>query len=261
MGEPELPRTSDRLVRGTRATVAVAGGCLVLLGASSLPRSAPAVHAPTPPPLQALAAGLPARLARGGADSRIASPLLDTLARLEERLANAAPERSVGIALQPLRGSLVGRFGPTGLLVADVHPGGPAAQAGLRHGDLLLEIGGLPVTSPQGALELLAAAAEGETTLALRRGRRRVHVDVRAEWLLEPPPARTLPASALPIGRLVRADRLAEQGLPQRAFVLEIEGVAPAADGTWPAAVRRASPPWLARLQPDTRRYFALVTP
>ncbi len=62
----------------------------------------------------------------------------------------------------PLPAYLHERFGrATGLRVAEVVPGGPAARAGLRAGDLLLTAGGKPVETAQDLQRLMFADAIG----------------------------------------------------------------------------------------------------
>ncbi|GAB4170559.1 MAG: Do family serine endopeptidase [Rhodocyclaceae bacterium] len=57
-----------------------------------------------------------------------------------------------------------------GALIARVVPGSPAARAGVRAGDVLVEVGGKPVRDPSGMLDLIAAIKPGETVrLKLRR--------------------------------------------------------------------------------------------
>jgi S1-C subfamily serine protease len=60
----------------------------------------------------------------------------------------------------------------TGLLVAAVQPGGPAARAGIERGDLLLQVGGEPVTGVDALLRWLTGERVGEAAevLLLRRG-------------------------------------------------------------------------------------------
>ena len=81
----------------------------------------------------------------------------------------------------PLPAALQARFGrPAGLRVAEVVPGGPAAQAGLRSGDLLLTAAGQPVEKAQDLQRLMFAEAIGRP-LAITVMRNGALVDVIAE--------------------------------------------------------------------------------
>lgn len=72
----------------------------------------------------------------------------------------------VGIAVQPVRASLDGQA-TDGLLVSSVAEGGPAAQAGLLVGDVIVQVGGKPV----GSLDDLRAHLRPGETVALRVAR------------------------------------------------------------------------------------------
>jgi S1-C subfamily serine protease len=69
---------------------------------------------------------------------------------------------------------------PNGLRVAEVMPGGPAARAGLRAGDLLLSAGGRPVATAQDLQALMFGEAVGRP-LAITVMRNGALVDVIAE--------------------------------------------------------------------------------
>ena len=81
----------------------------------------------------------------------------------------------------PLAAALRERFGrSSGLRVVEVLPGGPAARAGLRTGDLLLTAGGQPVEKAQDLQRLMFEEAIGRP-LAITVMRNGALVDVIAE--------------------------------------------------------------------------------
>jgi S1-C subfamily serine protease len=81
----------------------------------------------------------------------------------------------------PLPAALRERFGrPNGLRVAEVVPGGPAARAGLRAGDLLISAGGRPVQKAQDLQRLMFGEAIGQP-LGITVMRNGALVDVIAE--------------------------------------------------------------------------------
>ncbi|HEV2776531.1 MAG TPA: PDZ domain-containing protein, partial [Solirubrobacteraceae bacterium] len=72
-----------------------------------------------------------------------------------------------------------------GALVSDVSRGGPAAGAGLREGDVIVELGGRPVRSPAALARVVARRRPGETIpLGVTRGGRRM--TLRAELAERP---------------------------------------------------------------------------
>lgn len=76
---------------------------------------------------------------------------------------------------------------PQGALVADIWPGGPAARAGVRSGDVILTVNGRPAADPGAVAFAVAAAAPGDVLkLGVRRGAGKLTLDLRAE----PPPSR-----------------------------------------------------------------------
>ena len=81
----------------------------------------------------------------------------------------------------PLAATLRERFGrASGLRVVEVVPGGPAARAGLRTGDLLLSAAGQPVEKAQDLQRLMFDEAIGRP-LAITVMRNGALVDVIAE--------------------------------------------------------------------------------
>ncbi|MBV2353608.1 trypsin-like peptidase domain-containing protein [Streptomyces sp. J2-1] len=62
-------------------------------------------------------------------------------------------------------------YRPVGVAVVTVRPGGPAAVAGLRAGDVVVRLGDTPVTSTTALAEALAAAKPGQrVAVTFRRG-------------------------------------------------------------------------------------------
>lgn len=84
-------------------------------------------------------------------------------------------EQKWGLSLQALNEPLARRLGlpedEKGVLATNVSPFSPAAQAGLRRGDLLKEVERKPVTSPAEVRDQLSEAGE-EALLLVKRGGR-----------------------------------------------------------------------------------------
>jgi len=72
------------------------------------------------------------------------------------------------------------RLGSTnGVLIAGIQPGGPADRAGVKPGDILLEIEGKPVRDPNSMLNLVAALAPGKpTSIRVRRNAKEMEMQV-----------------------------------------------------------------------------------
>lgn len=107
--------------------------------------------------------------------------VLGELEEAEERLAEggAAPQWAdgggalLGMTLAPAAGEAARRFGlaedARGLVVTEVTADGPAAAAGIRPGDLVLDVARRPVASVQEMRNLVAAAREkGVRALVIR---------------------------------------------------------------------------------------------
>jgi serine protease Do len=66
-----------------------------------------------------------------------------------------------------------------GVLVREVEPESPAAQAGMREGDMILEAGGRPIADPDDVYEALASAdRRGPLQVRLVRGSDELSVEV-----------------------------------------------------------------------------------
>ena len=94
----------------------------------------------------------------------------------------SAPARGeLGLGLQSLTPELAERLGvepDDGVVISNVAPGSPAAAAGLRRGDLLLEVDQQPVASPEDVRRLVAGD-DPSVLLLIRRDDRTQYVVVR----------------------------------------------------------------------------------
>jgi S1-C subfamily serine protease len=120
-----------------------------------------------------------------GAGVGLAVPVNATTRRIIAALMQHGRVRRAYLGLvsmpAPLPAPLRERAGAaTGLRVVEVVPGGPAARAGLRTGDLLLTAAGKPVTKAQDLQRLMFADAIGRR-MAITVMRNGALVDVIAE--------------------------------------------------------------------------------
>ncbi len=88
----------------------------------------------------------------------------------------------IGVTMQDLTPGLAGKFGlPTdeGALISDVSPGSPAAKAGIRRGDTIVEFGGKAVESPASLKNMVAETGPGlNVPVEVLRGRREIRLRV-----------------------------------------------------------------------------------
>jgi len=97
--------------------------------------------------------------------------------------ASAPSGGELGLGLQPLTPELAERLGVepgSGVVVSNVAPGSPAARAGLRRGDIVLEVDQQPVESASDVRELVARA-DARVLLLIRREDRTQYVVVERE--------------------------------------------------------------------------------
>ncbi len=86
---------------------------------------------------------------------------------------NGGPGGKLGIELQTLTPELAQRLrveGIKGAVVAGVEEGSPAQEAGLREGDVIVEVDRAPVSNADDAVRALKAARPGGHLLRVRRG-------------------------------------------------------------------------------------------
>jgi serine protease DegS/serine protease DegQ len=72
----------------------------------------------------------------------------------------------IGVEVQDITPALAGSFklpGTRGALIAGVLRGGPADRAGIKPGDVLLEVEGKPIADPTGMLNLIASLEPGSS--------------------------------------------------------------------------------------------------
>jgi len=97
----------------------------------------------------------------------------------------------IGVEVQELSPAIADSFklGSTrGALIAGVLRGGPADKAGVKPGDVLLEVQGRPVADPAGMLNLIAALAPGQSAkVRLKRQGQEVDATVTVGRRPKPP--------------------------------------------------------------------------
>ena len=103
---------------------------------------------------------------------------------MEQIIQNGAVTRGwIGVEAQEITPELAESFGlpnNDGTLIAGVVRGSPAESAGIRPGDVLLTVGGKPVTDPQVMLDLIAALKpEERAAFRLRRDKSVLELQVK----------------------------------------------------------------------------------
>lgn len=118
----------------------------------------------------------------GGAENIGFAIAMDRVKPVIERLLAGRGESFIGVSIIPNSPQLAAQLDlatDRGVVVARVAPGGPADQAGLRQGDVIVSLGDRPVEDAQQLVETVEQSEPG-TTLSLRviRGDRRLTVEV-----------------------------------------------------------------------------------
>src|SRR5437773_870893 len=133
----------------------------------------------------AVAPGQPVRLKVIRERKPVALSVTVTEMPAEEPVLAGAPEdEGWGLSVEPLSGDAAAQLGLTiaaGLLVTDVVAGSPADKAGLRRGDVIVDVGKKPVADPGTPFRTLAQLNPGDRVLVFVQ---RPSSGGRAEYLV-----------------------------------------------------------------------------
>lgn len=190
----------------------------------------------------------------------------DAAIRLIARAAAGERPPSVGVTLQEPAGALARIFGDKGVVLTNVVEGGPADQAGLQAGDVLLAIGDVDVDSVDTAIRALSSREIGLLTMlhVIRGGGGRV-IEVR------PAPAYEVAALAraraqdatqgLDVRLLLPATVLDREGIPSTARVVSINRRPVSSVAQARRELRAARTPALTLLRHGDQQFFVAIEP
>lgn len=148
-----IPSSARQLARARPPSPARAGvlviGCAALLAAGASLAAEPPSSTPSDADVEAKLAAARDRLDKA---AREVAELSMRLAAVGEdhafRIASGLQRGVIGLQLDPASGS-------DGARVTEVSPGGPAAEAGVRVGDVILEINGVKITGEHTARQVI----------------------------------------------------------------------------------------------------------
>ena len=198
-----------------------------------------------------------------GDDGTVAFAVGEAATRLLARASAGERWSAAGLAFQTLDGSLTRVLGDKGVLITDAVGGGPADDAGVTAGDVLLAVGDAEVNAIDDAVRALRAAPPGTPVRLrlLRAGRTRT---------LDVSPVTAYDVAALARGRAVipsgpearglfSRSQLDSSGIPAPARVVTVHGRAPASRAQVQRTLRTAHQPVLVVLWHDGRQFFVVI--
>jgi S1-C subfamily serine protease len=202
-------------------------------------------------------------IAAGDGDAS-AAIIASAVERLRQRIASGQARRgALGLTFQPTDEQLRKAFPADGVLVAEVASFGPADEAGIEAGDVIVTIGEADVTTADEARAAIAALQPGSVVeVDLVRARKPMTLPVTASSALglrvrqTPRP----PAGEAPDARtLFDSEALEAMDLRAHSRILTINGVRVRTGADARAQWRRARAPIVLYLEDERGRFFRVV--
>ena len=228
---------------------AVAGDRLTLSAASGITRPGTPVFT---------TAGEALAIAAGPRNPSAAFLIAPALGRMRG-LAMGTGASTLGVTLQAPSPSLARALGEGGVPIADVGVGSPAASAGIRAGDVLVDVGGAQVAGVDDARAAIARLAAGaDAVLQVRRA------GVTRPFVVRPHlwrPSRLAEGDrgSVPAAQVLPASALAALSLPVAARVVPIDVEPLPRPGAGPRGPRRL--PAVVQVHAGDARYLVVVEP
>jgi len=177
----------------------------------------------------------------------------------------------IGLRVVPLDDAGRARLGAeSGLLVSEVWAGFAGDLAGLRPGDVIVDVDGKAVASPEDLQSLLAPSERTEAALGVWRARRRTEITLLSRAFEGPRPRDTdegpglvlaPPAEGFRIGPVAPGSPAAEAGIREGDQLLRVDGAAPRTPAEADRALSRKGQPVYVEVRSGARRFGALLGP
>jgi serine protease Do len=130
---------------------------------------------------------------------------------------------------------------PTGVILLNVQPGSPAADGGLRVGDIVLAVGDDEIRNVRGLLRAVAGSPIGEAqTFRIRRGDADIRLSVRIEEAPSDPSVKLMTEPPMEPARMQRPD-LGLEAIPLNDAARARFKIAPEVSGVVVTAVMRGT--------------------